>query len=181
MGRARPPSRRVLVTPYPHPRSPRLPHTRRWESQTWSWIPVPDMVLAGGDKQGPPSPLRPGPAPSARGGQVQPPVNGGRDGGMGWQWASSCQGGFWGDEGTSLSLQVICDPAQWSGSGETRTSPQPWMWARGPWDCPTVWRPVCSFVHPLGKCLGTILSLRLLHDWACRTGLCAGPCPKHLT
>ena len=43
---------------------------------------------------------------------------------MGWQWASSCQGGFWGDEGASLSLQVICAPAQWSGSGVLGTVQQ---------------------------------------------------------
>ena len=87
LGRARPPSRRVLVTPHPHPRSLRLPHALRWESRAWRWIPVPDSVLTDGNKQGPPSPLRPGPAPSAWGGQVQPPANGGRDGG----WAGSGQ------------------------------------------------------------------------------------------
>ena len=48
---------------------------------------MPDLVLTDDNKQGPPSPLRPSPAPSAWGGQVQPPVNGGRDGG----WAGSGQ------------------------------------------------------------------------------------------
>ena len=173
LGRAHPPSRQELVTPTPGASDFLIHSTGRVRSGGGSLC----QTRASFPFKAQPSPLSlgwssPGSCQRWRWG-------------MGWQWASSCQGGFWGDEGASVSLQVICDPAQWSGSGEARAGPQLRVWARGPRDCPTVWQPCCSFVRPLSKYLGTILSLRLLHDWACRrrgrTGLCASPRPKHLT
>ena len=122
---------------------------------------MPDATLVGDSKQESPSPLRPSPLNLrlSRPG----PCRLYRDGGWtdpGILWPRGFPGGEGGMDIT-VPLGNLCDPSsEMSRKRGGQSRPQLGGSARGAWDSPRGWRPVCSFIHPHSNYLVSILSLK---------------------